>query len=386
MSSWNLTGNAGTDKKVNFVGTTDDNPLVISTNGKEAVHIDQSGNVAIGTQIPQVKLHVKGNRIRLESSDASHTLDLRADGAALDIESNGAPLWLNGTKQPTFLNPNGGNVGIGTIDPKVPLHVKGNRTRLESVDGNRTLDLRADGSALDIESKGAALFLNGTQQPTLLNPFGGNVGIGMIDPRFPLHVNGPVLIQGTGFGLAMVVFGQSFNVGTSVTDEIVVRVGGEIWGYLKKSGGGFSIDHPLDPANKFLNHGFVESPKMKNIYDGIVTLDGNGEATVEMPDWFEQVNEEYCYQLSGIGSPSPNLYVAEEIANNRFKLAGGVGNQKVCWQVTGIRKDPWARKNSLPVEEEKLDKERGYYLHPELYNQPEERSLMRLRYPAPEPQ
>jgi hypothetical protein len=142
MSSWNLTGNAGTDKKVNFVGTTDDNPLVISTNGKEAVHIDQSGNVAIGTQIPQVKLHVKGNRIRLESSDASHTLDLRADGAALDIESNGAPLWLNGTKQPTFLNPNGGNVGIGTIDPKVPLHVKGNRTRLESVDGNRILDLR----------------------------------------------------------------------------------------------------------------------------------------------------------------------------------------------------------------------------------------------------
>ena len=119
------------------------------------------------------------------------------------------------------------------------------------------------------------------------------------------------------------------------------------------------------------------------MYDGIVTLDGNGEATVEMPDWFEHVNEEYCYQLTGISSPSPNLYVAEEIANKRFKIAGGVGNQKVSWQVTGTRKDPWARKNSLPIEELKPDNERGYYLHPELYNQPEERNLMRLRYPAP---
>ena len=40
----------------------------------------------------------------------------------------------------------------------------------------------------------------------------------------------------------------------------------------------FKIDHPLDPANKYLYHSFVESPDMKNIYDGVVVVDSNGEA------------------------------------------------------------------------------------------------------------
>lgn len=51
----------------------------------------------------------------------------------------------------------------------------------------------------------------------------------------------------------------------------------------------FRIDHPLDPANKYLIHTGVESPDMKNVYDGLVTLDGQGEATVELPEWFESL-------------------------------------------------------------------------------------------------
>ena len=42
----------------------------------------------------------------------------------------------------------------------------------------------------------------------------------------------------------------------------------KITGNHQKSGGSFKIDHPLDPANKYLCHSFVESPDMKNIYDG----------------------------------------------------------------------------------------------------------------------
>jgi hypothetical protein len=42
-----------------------------------------------------------------------------------------------------------------------------------------------------------------------------------------------------------------------------------------------------------------------------------------------------------------------------------------------------SKKYSLPIERDKLDDERGYYLHPELYNQPEEQSLMRLHHPVP---
>jgi trimeric autotransporter adhesin len=56
-------------------------------------------------------------------------------------------------------------------------------------------------------------------------------------------------------------------------------------GSLSKSGGGFRIDHPLDPAGKYLCHSFVESPDMKNVNDGSTVLDGQGRAEVVLPDW-----------------------------------------------------------------------------------------------------
>jgi hypothetical protein len=148
-----------------------------------------------------------------------------------------------------------------------------------------------------------------------------------------------------------------------------------VTGSLSKPGGGFKIDHPLDPAHKYLNHSFVESPDMKNVYDGVVSLDGKGEAEVGLPDWFETLNKDFRYQLTAIGAPGPNLYVAEEVAHNRFKIAGGMPGMKVSWQVTGIRKDAWAQANQLVVVEDKLGKELDHFLHPELYNQPEEKDM-----------
>ena len=51
-----------------------------------------------------------------------------------------------------------------------------------------------------------------------------------------------------------------------------------IAGSVSKAGGSFKIDHPLDPAGKYLYHSFVESPDMMNIYNGVVTLDAKGQA------------------------------------------------------------------------------------------------------------
>ena len=146
-------------------------------------------------------------------------------------------------------------------------------------------------------------------------------------------------------------------------------------GVLSKGGGSFKIDHPLDPENKYLSHSFVESPDMKNIYDGVVSLDPNGEAVVEMPEWFGALNRDFRYLLTAVGAPMPGLYVAEEMANNRFKISGGMPGMKVSWQVTGIRQDAWANKNRIKVEEAKSERERGHYLHPDAFGKPEERGV-----------
>jgi hypothetical protein len=150
-----------------------------------------------------------------------------------------------------------------------------------------------------------------------------------------------------------------------------------VTGTISKGGGSFKIDHPLDPENKYLYHSFVESPDMKNIYDGVVKLDANGEAMIELPEWFEALNRDYRYLLTAIGAPAPSLYVAEKVNNNRFKVAGGVAGLEVSWQVTGIRQDAFANAHRIKVEEDKSKEERGYYLHPTEHGQPAEKSVDR---------
>jgi len=140
-------------------------------------------------------------------------------------------------------------------------------------------------------------------------------------------------------------------------------------GTLSKSAGSFKIDHPLDPANRYLMHSFVESPDMKNVYDGVVQLGPDGEAWVQLPDYFQALNRDFCYQLTPLGGPAPGLYIATEIEDNRFQIAGGEPGLKVSWQVTGIRQDAYAEAYPIPVESAKPEGERGTYLHPELYEE-----------------
>ena len=143
----------------------------------------------------------------------------------------------------------------------------------------------------------------------------------------------------------------------------------------------FKIDHPTDPANKYLLHSSVESSEMMIIYSGNATLDGSGGAIVQLPTWFEAVNGDFRYQLTSIGAPGPGLYIAQEISGSRFRIAGGSAGSKVSWQVTAVRHDAYAKANPLIVEQEKGARERGYYIHPELYGAPKERGIAWVRHP-----
>jgi hypothetical protein len=187
-------------------------------------------------------------------------------------------------------------------------------------------------------------------------------------------------VHGVGSGFGMVAEGSSYGIAAygsvgiyaapTSGNTIAGLFGGnvQINGNLTKSSGSFKIDHPLDPANKYLYHSFVESPDMKNIYDGTATLDEKGEAVVPMPDYFSALNQNFRYQLTAIGAPAPNLYVAQKMTDNHFKVAGGKPGMEVSWQVTGIRHDAYARDHRIAVEEDK-GKERGLYLYPAGFNE-----------------
>src|SRR5690606_32470135 len=64
------------------------------------------------------------------------------------------------------------------------------------------------------------------------------------------------------------IFATAAAEGASATFAGFFEGDVEVTGNLAKGSGTFKIDHPLDPANKYLYHSFVESPDMMNIYNG----------------------------------------------------------------------------------------------------------------------
>jgi len=184
---------------------------------------------------------------------------------------------------------------------------------------------------------------------------------------------------GSGGGIGIVAHGglnpgSGANLAGFFFGDVVVD------GNLSKAGGSFKIDHPLDPANKYLYHSFVESPDMMNIYNGNVVTDGSGAAVVTLPEWFETLNRDFRYQLTVIGQFAQAV-IESEIANHQFTIKTDKPSVKVSWQVTGIRQDAWANAHRIPVEQDKPEKVRGHYLHPELYDQPATKSVLAAERP-----
>jgi hypothetical protein len=266
-----------------------------------------------------------------------------AIGANVEVESNNAIVLgsikgLNGATSSV-------GVGIGTSAPAATLDVHDN-----GLGGNT---ISATTSALNNAVYGVNTATSGS---------GANGGY--------FTTSSP---QGSG------IVAQNFGTGGS--DYAAYLVGNVfISGNVSKGGGSFKIDHPLDPANKYLYHSFVESPDMMNIYNGVAALDAHGSVWITLPDYFEALNQDFRYQLTSMGRPQPSLYVAKEISGNRFKISGGKPGGKVSWQVTGIRHDAYADAHRIRVEEEKPPQEQGRYLHPELFGAPAEQAI---GYPAP---
>jgi hypothetical protein len=156
---------------------------------------------------------------------------------------------------------------------------------------------------------------------------------------------------GGGAGVFGSANGGANNVAGRFTGDIIVK-GTVAAERVEAPDKQFVIDHPLDPANKYLAHASVESCEQATVYSGNIVLDNRGEAVVHLPAWVEALCEDFRYQLTCVGRPAP-VYVADEVADNHFRIAGGLAGMKVSWQLTGIRKDAWAKAHPLVVEQDK---------------------------------
>lgn len=240
--------------------------------------------------------------------------------------------------------------------------------------------------------------------------FSGNAGFGTLAPAYPIDADGSgmYVIRGTDASSsngAAAIFGHATSTtavtigvegdcestaGRGVFGAARAGTGASIGVYGYSAAGGasygvysngntgasgiksFRIDHPLDPKNAYLLHYSAEGPEPQNIYNGVAALDGNGQVWVQLPDYFEEINKDYRYQLTALDAAMPDLHVAARIQHNQFLIAGGKPGLEVSWEVKGVRNDRWVQKHGAPSVTIKPEGERGKYQRPELYGQPPE--------------
>ncbi len=343
-----------------------------------------TGYVAIGHDSPIEHLHVDGAggpaNVLITSSQSYYQADSPGNTGLWMKENNAdmAYLYWNPPSQAVFLYESeaqtmawkGNNVGIGPLDPLVKLHVEYENSAgvLAEAIGNMYSTGQTVAPAVwgfsenhtcDI-SQGVAGHAYSTT--SLFNE--GIYGEGGGGTNNNYGVYGVGLGQ-SGSSYSTAIYGDDNG---SATNNYAGWFSGDVHisGTLSKSGGTFKIDHPQDPANKYLVHSFVESPDMMNIYNGNITTNTDGLAVVELPSYFDALNIDFRYQLTVIGTFAQAI-IMDEISGNSFTIQTDKPNVKVSWQVTGVRNDAWAQENRVKVEVDKGSVEKGLYMHPELF-------------------
>jgi hypothetical protein len=333
-----------------------------------------AGNVGVGTDTPQAVLHVNGTGW----FQGDRTPLPPAAGAGVALGSSGENGYLFGFDYASFTPRNlllqnpGGNVGIGTLFPT------GGRLHVDGGSSTAMYSTSTGGiGAYAVSGTNAAVYGYSTGDYGVDGRSFNSIGVyGQSYSGGGMWATGPYIgIQANATGSDANRQAVRGDNGGSATGYAGLFYGNTwVAGTFYKNAGAFRIDHPLDPANKYLNHSFVESPDMKNIHDGVITTGADGLATVDLPAWFETLNRDFRYQLTVLGQFAQAI-VRNEIKDNRFTIQTDKPGVRVSWQVTGIRQDPYAEAHRIPVEEDKPADARGRYVYPEGYGRPQALSI-----------
>ena len=166
-----------------------------------------TSNVGIGTTSPLLRTHILGTAGMPSTTGTIASGVLVIDGNQGEVMTigtqNASPwgAWIQGqtkatagTSRPLLLNPNGGNVGIGTTSPTVKLQVNENKTGAYAVNIDNA---HVDGYGLRL-STGATLvsepifYAVGGSGTGFYVGGNNNVGIGDTAPIQKLHISGAI--------------------------------------------------------------------------------------------------------------------------------------------------------------------------------------------------
>lgn len=406
-----------------------------------AVMTSTGANIGVGTGAPTARLHVIGKgyfetgfggvpSVSLAVGDTDTGLNSAGDGL-LDIYSNNI----------RTLSARNGRVGIGTASPGAVLQVNGStsgvsvfagdlapfgsaafQTNLSSAathawfaeNGTRVASISGGGVAYFAGSLAvgttspsakvqglaatgtAGLFVSGDASTGVVDALSGQSSSGNGAGLYAVNFNASGITQGVysevnspgGVG----VFGQNAvasNTGYGVYGNNPSGTGWAVYatGRLGATGTkSFVIDHPLDPENKMLLHYSSESPEPQNFYNGMARTDERGYATITLPDYYEAINRDPRYSLTVIDEgDSDNFVLAKvvrKIKNGQFVIRTSAPNVEVSWEVKAIRNDRWVQEKGAPTELDKTPSQRGRYLMPSLYGQPDSQGVF-YRGPVP---
>ena len=173
--------------------------MEFATAGGERMRIDSAGRVGIGTNSPSAPLTVNGTNAGIRFTDASQNVSNYYGEIYKDYNGN-APFIIQSKSNGIgviALNPDGGNVGIGTNSPTFKLHQSGTglqRFQIDATDNNvngsgvylRVLNSGSvvSQSTIAIDNVGNLKFFTGTSseaERVRIDAL-GRVGIGTTSP------------------------------------------------------------------------------------------------------------------------------------------------------------------------------------------------------------